>query len=134
LAKIIVSSGKRKTAIARATLKRGSGLILINSVPVELIQPESVRFKILEPLMLIGGDRLSGVDVMVSVRGGGMMGQAEAARMAIARGLVKWFKSSNLEEIFVDYDRTMLSGDPRRTEPKKFGGPSARRKYQKSYR
>jgi len=132
--KILISSGKRKTAIARATLKNGSGRIYINGVPVELIEPELARWKIMEPLLLAGLDKVGKVDIEVNVKGGGFMGQAEAARMAIARGLVAWFKDSKLEKKFLEYDRTMLSGDPRRTEPKKFGGPSARRRFQKSYR
>jgi len=134
LVKILISSGKRKTAIARATLKNGSGRIYINGVPVELIEPELARWKIMEPLLLAGLDKVGKVDIEVNVKGGGFMGQAEAARMAIARGLVAWFKDSKLEKKFLEYDRTMLSGDPRRTEPKKFGGPSARRRFQKSYR
>ncbi|MCD6154412.1 MAG: 30S ribosomal protein S9 [archaeon GB-1867-097] len=134
MVKILISSGKRKTAIARATLKNGSGRIYINGVPVELIEPELARWKIMEPLLLAGLDKVGKVDIEVNVKGGGFMGQAEAARMAIARGLVAWFKDSKLEKKFLEYDRTMLSGDPRRTEPKKFGGPSARRRFQKSYR
>ncbi len=62
------------------------------------------------------------------------MGQAEATRMALAKALIKWTKSSRLETAFLKYDRTMIAGDPRRKEPKKFGGPSARAKDQKSYR
>jgi len=74
------------------------------------------------------------VNVRVKVRGGGVMGQAEAARMAIARALVDWSRSAELRRLFTSFDRTMLAGDPRRKEPKKFGGPGARRRKQKSYR
>ncbi len=131
--KVLITSGKRKTAVARATFKPGRGRVFINKVPIELYQPEMARWKIMEPLLL-AGDRLKKVDIEVSVRGGGFMGQADAARMAIARGLVTWFKDEKLKKVFLDYDRSMLAGDPRRTEPKKFGGPSARRRFQKSYR
>ena len=62
------------------------------------------------------------------------MGQAEAARTAIARALVKWYKDARLQRIFTEFDRTLLTGDPRRKEPKKFGGPGARARFQKSYR
>ena len=62
------------------------------------------------------------------------MGQAEAARTAIARALVRWTKSSQLRSKFLEFDRTLLTGDPRRKEPKKFGGPGARARFQKSYR
>ena len=134
MVKILVISGKRKTAVARATFKPGRGRVLINKRPIELFEPEIARWKILEPLLLAGENRVSKVDIEVYTRGGGFMGQADAARMAVARGLVKWFKDEKLKRLFLDYDRTMLAGDPRRTEPKKFGGPSARRRRQKSYR
>jgi small subunit ribosomal protein S9 len=89
--------------------------------------------KIYEPFLL-SGERSKGVDISVRVNGGGFMGQAEAARMAIAKGLVQWTRSSELKRTITNYDRTMLAGDPRRKEPKKFGGPGARRREQKSYR
>lgn len=132
--KILVTSGKRKTAVARATFRPGRGRVLINRKPIELYEPEIARWKILEPLLLAGESRVNKVDIEVYTRGGGFMGQADAARIAIARGLVKWFKDEKLKRLLLDYDRTMLAGDPRRTEPKKFGGPSARRRRQKSYR
>jgi len=131
--KVLLTTGKRKTAIARAVLKPGSGRITINNFPLEIITPEVARYKILEPILL-AGDKAKGVDISVNVSGGGFMGQAEACRIAIARGLVEWTRSSELKRIFTAYDRTMLAGDPRRTEPKKFGGPGPRRRRQKSYR
>jgi small subunit ribosomal protein S9 len=76
----------------------------------------------------------SQLDIKVTVTGGGFMGQAEASRMAIARGLLKWTKSTRLRTTLRDYDRTMIAGDRRRSEPKKFGGPGARARDQKSYR
>lgn len=130
---IVLESGKRKTAIARAIVRPGKGRVRINKIPIEIFTPEIAQRKIQEPLLLLGG-QLSDVDIDINVRGGGFMGQAEAARMAIARGLVTWFKSSSVRDTLLSYDRTMLTGDPRRKEPKKFGGPGARRKKQKSYR
>ena len=62
------------------------------------------------------------------------MAQADAVRMAIARGLIEWTGSEELKKLFLEYDKTMLSGDPRQTEPKKFARYSARRRWQKSYR
>jgi len=132
--KVLVTSGKRKKAIARAVFRPGKGRIYINGIPLPLYQPELARWKILEPIKLAGDKLIDQVDIEVSVRGGGFMGQADAARMAIARGLVEWFNDDNLKKIFLEYDETMLKGDSRRTEPKKFGGPSARRRFQKSYR
>jgi len=132
--KILVVSGKRKTAIARASIRAGRGRVRINNVPLEIFEPEIARLKIMEPLLYIDNEIRNQVDVNVKVSGGGFMGQAEAARMTIARGLFKWTKSKHLQSAFTEYDRTMLAGDPRRKESKKFGGPGARARWQKSYR
>ncbi len=131
--KTVLETGKRKTAIAKAVLRQGKGRVYVNDYPIETITPEIARMKIEEPL-LIAGDRLKGVDLRVSVEGGGVMGQAEAARVAISRALAGWTRSSDLRKAFIAFDRIMLAGDHRVTEPKKFGGPSARRRKQKSYR
>lgn len=132
--KIIVNtSGKRKTAIARATVRPGKGRIRVNSVPLEIHTPEIAREKIMEPLVF-SKDLTKELDIDVQINGGGFMGQAEAARMAIARALVRVSKGSALRQAFTEFDRTMLSGDSRRKESKKFGGPGARRRKQKSYR
>ena len=132
--KIMVISGKRKTAIARAVVRPGVGRIRINRTPLEIYEPEIAREKLMEPLIQAGDEVWKQVDMDVKVSGGGYMGQAEASRMAIANALLKWTKSSHLRTVFVEYDRTMIAGDPRRKEPKKFGGPSARARDQKSYR
>ena len=134
MAKILLTSGKRKTAIARAVIRDGKGRIRINKIPIEIYQPELARWKIMEPLLLAGDDIISKIDIDVKVEGGGYMGQAEAARIAIARALVEWTEDPALKKKFIEYDRSMLVGDPRRTEPKKFGGRSARARRQKSYR
>ncbi len=132
--KVLVVSGKRKTAVARAFIKPGVGRIRINRVPVENFEPEIAREKIMEPLLQAGQDVWKQLDIDVKTSGGGYMGQAEAARMAVANALLKWTKSSHLRTVFAEYDRTMIVGDSRRKEPKKFGGPGARAKEQKSYR
>jgi len=88
----------------------------------------------MEPLVQAGEAVWKQVDMDIKVSGGGYMGQAEAARMAIANALLKWTKSSHLRTVFTEYDRKMVAGDARRKEPKKFGGPGARAKEQKSYR
>jgi len=131
--RLILVTGKRKTAIARAVIKTGSGNVIVNGIPLSTFTPEIAKMKITEPLAL-SGERGKGVDINVKVSGGGFMGQAEAARMAVAKGLVQWSRSSELRKTMTNYDRTMLAGDPRRKEPKKFGGPGARRREQKSYR
>jgi small subunit ribosomal protein S9 len=132
--KITVSSGKRKTAIARATVREGTGRIQINKIPLETFTPLMARQIIEEPVIIAGPDIISKVDIRVNVRGGGTMGQAQASRMAIARGLVNFTKSADLRKQYVEYDRTLMAGDSRRKEKKKFGGPGARAKKQKSYR
>jgi small subunit ribosomal protein S9 len=130
----MVLSGKRKTAIARATVRQGKGRIRINNIPLEIYEPKLARDKIFEPLLLTDEKILNQLDINVIVKGGGFMGQAEAVRMALAKSLLKWTKSTRLRTTFRDYDRTMIAGDPRRSEPKKFGGPGARARDQKSYR
>ena len=133
MVKIINTSGKRKTAIARATFRSGKGCVRINRKPVEYYQPELARLKIMEPLEL-AGNRINRIDVSVNVEGGGVMGQAEASRTAIARGLVDWFGDEELRTLFMSYDRALLVNDTRRKEPKHPMGRGARAKRQKSYR
>jgi len=132
--KIVIKSGKKKTSIARAIVRNGKGRVRVNKVPLEFYQPELAKMKIQEPLMLAPPDLVSKIDIDVDVRGGGFMSQASASRIAIARALVAWAESKELERIFLEYDRYMLAGDPRQKEPKKFGGPGARARKQKSYR
>jgi len=131
--KPVLATGKRKTAKARVAVSEGKGRVRINNIPVQLHQPTMAREMIMETI-LIAGDVASKVDVSIEVAGGGTLGQAEAARMGLAQGLVKYTKSKRLKSTFLEHDRTMLSGDARRKEPKKFGGPGARRRKQKSYR
>ncbi len=131
--RVVVTTGKRKTSLAKATIREGKGRIRINGRPLEILQPEVVRYRIMEPLVLFG-DNWTKYDISVRVRGGGFMGQADAIRMAIATGLIKISQDYEARSRMLEHDRTMLVGDPRRTEPKKFGGPSARSRYQKSYR
>jgi small subunit ribosomal protein S9 len=132
--KVLVVSGKRKTATARAVVRPGVGKVRINLTPVEIYEPDIAREKIMEPLLQAGGTVWKQVDLDVQTIGGGFMGQAEAARMAIANALLKWSKSAHLRTVFSEYDRTMIVGDSRAKETKKFGGAGARAKEQKSYR
>lgn len=131
--RIINTSGKKKTAIARATLKEGKGRIRINSVPLEIYGTELIRMKISEPLFL-APESIDGIDVAIDVRGGGVIGQAEAVRTALARGIVEWHNDPKIKDIFLGYDRTLLVNDSRQKEAKKPHGRGARKKFQKSYR
>lgn len=132
--KIITVSGKRRTAIAKATIRTGKGRIRINNIPLEIFEPTIARLKMMEPLLQVDDELRNQIDISIKISGGGFMGQAEATKIAMARGLIKWTKSKHLQSTFTEYDRTMLAGDPRRKESKKFGGPGARAKRQKSYR
>ncbi|MDG6228834.1 MAG: 30S ribosomal protein S9 [Candidatus Thermoplasmatota archaeon] len=130
---VVNTSGKRKTAIARATVKKGKGLVRINNTPLSLYQPEIARWKILEPITLFG-DKASSVNIDVDVKGGGFMSQANAVRTAIARGLVLYSGDANLKVSYINYDRSLLVNDSRRKEAKKPLGRGARKRRQKSYR
>jgi len=132
--KIIITSGKRKRAIARVTLRQGKGKIRINNTLIDIYQPKLYRLKLREPLIL-AGDIINGIDIDVNVSGGGIASQAEASRLAIARALVEYTKSERLKEKFLKYDRQLLVADVRRKEsskPNRHG--KARAKKQKSYR
>ncbi len=132
--KAIMTSGKRKRAIARATLKQGKGKITINNVLLDIYQPKMYRLKLREPIIL-AGDIINSVNIDVNVFGGGIASQSEASRLAIARALVEYTKSERLKDKFLKYDRQLLVADVRRKEsakPNRQG--QARAKKQKSYR
>ncbi|MCY0850852.1 30S ribosomal protein S9 [Sulfuracidifex metallicus] len=130
----IISYGRRKTATARCYIKQGKGRIFLNDIPLDIYPNEVVRLKVAEPLLLAGDKIRSTLDCWIYTSGGGMMGQAEAARMSLARALIEYTNSEDLKRIYKAYDRTMLSGDPRSTESEKWMRYSARRWRQKAYR
>ena len=125
--------GSRKAARATATIMQGTGRIRINKVPVEHVSPKVAMERIRTPLE-IAGDVTDNINIDVVVKGGGFMGQAEAAAMAISRALVGHVRGNELRKTINEFDKHLLSGDSRTVEPKKFGGPKARRKKHKSYR
>lgn len=125
--------GKKKTAIAKAIVSSGSGCVRINNVPVEIWQPEVAKQLIMEPLIL-AAEEAKQLGIEVKTSGGGFMGQAQAARIAIARGIIGWTKDPSLKMRFIKYDRRLLVDDPRVKEPKKFSRKGARARRQKSYR
>ena len=128
------TSGKKKTAIARATVRDGIGKVRINTKPVELVEPELARLKMIEPFRVVESDVRESVDIDVTVEGGGVVGQADAVRTAIARGLVEHTNDAELRDAYMEFDRSLLVNDVRQRETKKWGGPGARARYQKSYR
>ena len=137
----------RKTARAHAFITKGVGRVRINNIPLEMVQQEVAREVMLGPLE-VAGDLRNKIDLSVKVQGGGFMGQSYASAIAISRAMTGWTKSrkepkdhplnktarEDLRRRLNDYDKHLLSGDDRRKEPKKFGGPGARRRKQKSYR
>lgn len=128
------TSGKKKTAIARATVSDGQGRVRVNAQPVELVEPEQSRLKMLEPFRIADSELRDNIDIDVSVSGGGISGQADSVRTAIARGLVEHTNDAELRDAFMSFDRSLLVNDVRQSESKKWGGPGARARYQKSYR
>jgi small subunit ribosomal protein S9 len=131
--KVVLATGRRKAALARVKVKEGQGRVFVNGRALETYEPELARLKILEPLNLVP-ELAKRVDIEVDVKGGGNMGQAEAARTAIARGLIEWWGDPQVREVFKKYDWTLIKSDVRFKEPKKPGGLGARAKFQKSYR
>ena len=132
--KTITVSGKRKRAIARAAVRAGKGIVRINNLSLDNYGPKMSRLKLREPLIL-AGDLINKVDINVKVVGGGISSQADASRLAIAKGLVEFSKSDKLKEDFLNYDRNLLVADSRFKEsakPNRHG--QARAKKQKSYR
>ena len=133
--KVFHVSGKRKKAIARATIQPGKGQIRINSKLIQLYNPILARMRIMEPLLIAGNDVTNKIKIDVDVRGGGWNGQAEAARLAIARSLVQFTGNKQLEKNFLEYDRRLLVADVRQRESRKPNThQKARSKVQKSYR
>jgi small subunit ribosomal protein S16e len=139
--KVAYTHGKKKNAIANAVVQAGKGSITVNRIPLQSVEPKTLRIKIFEPILLAGVEHFKDLRIKVRVSGGGPTAQLYAARMAIAKGVVAWKQKyvdeeekGNLRKLFLSYDRGLLVADLRRREPKKFGGSGARSRYQKSYR
>ena len=132
--KVVHTSGKRKSSIARATLREGKGQIRINSQILSTYKPAFAKEKIMEPLSIAGDEIIKKLKIDVNVKGGGIISQAEAVRLAIARALIAHTQSKKLEKEFLSYDRHLLVADTRRKEPCKPNDSKARKKRQKSYR
>ncbi|CAH2088057.1 40S ribosomal protein S16 [Nymphalis io] len=133
--------GRKKTATAVAYCKRGHGVLRVNGRPLDLVEPRLLQYKLQEPILLLGKEKFADVDIRVTVKGGGHVAQVYAIRQAISKALIAFYQKyvdeaskKEIKDILVQYDRSLLVADPRRCEPKKFGGPGARARYQKSYR
>lgn len=139
--KVVYTHGKKKTAVANAVVQPGKGTITINRVPINFVEPKPLRIKLFEPILLVGADNFKNLRIKIRVSGGGPTAQLYAARLALAKGLVAWKQKfvdeetkAEVRKTFLSYDRSLLVADLRRREPKKYGGPGARARYQKSYR
>ncbi len=127
---------KRKQAVARASSSTGKGMIRVNGFDLNIIEPIEYRAMMMEPVNF--SDTTKGIaskmEIKVSVHGGGSSAQAQAVRSAIAKSLIEFSGSESLKKDYMHYDRFMVVDDSRRVEPKKFKGPKARARFQKSYR
>ena len=139
--KMVYTHGKKRNAIANAVIKEGNGTITINRIPIHNIEPKTLRIKIFEPILILGVDKFKNLNIKVRVSGGGSVAQLYAARTAIAKGIVAWNQKYVDEESkdearkdLLNYDKNLLVAYYRRLEPKKYGGPGARARKQKSYR
>eukprot|EP00580_Thalassiosira_gravida_P016830 CAMPEP_0201657858 /NCGR_PEP_ID=MMETSP0494-20130426/954_1 /ASSEMBLY_ACC=CAM_ASM_000839 /TAXON_ID=420259 /ORGANISM="Thalassiosira gravida, Strain GMp14c1" /LENGTH=173 /DNA_ID=CAMNT_0048134765 /DNA_START=171 /DNA_END=693 /DNA_ORIENTATION=- len=124
-----------------AFAKQGRGLIKVNGQPIENIEPECLRLKAFEPVLILGQDKFANLDIRIRVKGGGYTAQIYAIRSAIAKSIVAYYAKyvdesakNELRATLLAYDRNLLVADPRRREPKKYGGRGARARFQKSYR
>jgi len=131
--KAVVARGKRKEAIARATITPGKGVVRFNRVLLDSMGNKYIREIIREPLNYVP-EAVNSINISISVVGGGVMGQAQAARTAISNALIQYFGDLNLKEKLIAIDRSLVIEDTRRVESKKYKGPKARARYQKSYR
>ena len=133
--------GRKKTATAVAYCCEGQGLIKLNGTPINQIESETLRAKVLEPLLLIGEEAWGNLNIRIRVNGGGHVAQIYAIRQAISKAIVAYYQKyvdeatkADIKNTLISYDRTLLVTDPRRMEPKKFGGRGARVRRQMSYR
>ena len=133
--------GKKKNATAVAMCRSGKGTLRVNGVPIDLVEPKIMREKLIEPVLLLGSDKFSKFDIRIKVRGGGQISQIYAVRLAMARAMIAYHQKfvdeqskRQIKEMLLEYDRSLLVADPRRCEPKKFGGKGARTRKQSSFR
>ena len=139
--RMVYTHGKKRNAIANAVTTEGKGIISVNGIPIQNIEPKPLRIKIFEPILVLGIEHFKNLAIRVRVSGGGAVAQLYAARLAISKALVAWNQKyvdeeskDRVRKALMDYDKQLLVADDRRCEPKKYGGPGARARYQKSYR
>ncbi|KAF9616976.1 hypothetical protein IFM89_033046 [Coptis chinensis] len=111
--------GRKKTIVAVTHCKHGRGMIKINGSTIELVEPEILKFKAIEPMLLLGRYRFAAVDMRIRVRGGGHTSHIYAIRQSIANALVAFYQkyvdeqqNKEIKDTLVRYDRTLLVADP----------------------
>ncbi len=139
--KQVQTFGRKKNATAVAHVTSGQGFIKVNGKPIQLLEPASMRLKVYEPILLLGANKFKELNMRVRVSGGGSTSQVMAIRQAISKGIIAFYQKYHdetakreMKELLIQYDKGLLVADPRRCEPKKFGGSGARARFQKSYR
>ena len=130
----LVVSGKRKTAIAKATITEGVGKVTFNKRPLTFLS-DLQQLEINEPLV-IAEDFLGELnfDICLNIKGGGNASQIEAGRLAIAKAILKFTGDEELKKLFIAYDRNLVVADTRRKEVCKPGDSKARSMRQTSFR
>ena len=133
---IFFVKSKRKRAIARGSSKSGTGKIKVNGFDINITEPIELRRIMLEPIYVskLTQDVAKKIDIKINVYGGGQSSQAQVIRGVIAKSIVASSGNDSLKKEYIRYDRFMIIDDARRVEPKKFKGPKARARFQKSYR
>jgi small subunit ribosomal protein S9 len=132
--KMVLVAGKRKRSVAKVRVVKGNGKVLFNETDIENLR----MFHILalrEPIKI--AEKILGkfdFDIVIRAMGGGKESQIQAARLGIAKAIVKITGNQELKEAFASYDRYMIVADDRRKEQRKPGDSKARAKRQKSYR
>ncbi|MCP6198784.1 30S ribosomal protein S9, partial [Klebsiella pneumoniae] len=105
--------GRKKTATAVAYCKRGHGMLRVNGRPLDLVEPRLLQYKLQEPILLLGKEKFSMVDIRVTVKGGGHVAQVYAIRQAISKALIAFYQKyvdeaskKEIKDILVQYDRS----------------------------
>ena len=108
--RLVQTFGKKKTATAVAVCTQGTGSIRVNGKALGLIEPEPLRLKVFEPILLVGGNKFKDVNIRVRVSGGGQSNQIFAVRQAIAKAILAFYQKYHdeqskreLKEIFLQY-------------------------------
>lgn len=138
----VTTIGKKKTSKAICTTKQSPNFQLrVDNIPLSMIKDKLLVSKIREIINTVGQPLINDLSFEILTENGGPTGRIYAAIQAFARGIVAYYgkyydeqKKMEIKNSLLRYNKYSLATDSRRREPKKFGGPGARARYQKSYR